>query len=252
MREKIHRLCSTLPLLSVLLCWFPETTCAFTPPSLGLGALLFPVRGTTIEPMNESPDRESLRQSILDASDFFVDAFWTSKVGGGARQLSSTQLSSLRQSQTAEFTKRYGNKRKRSQLLICRNARDEIVACAGVEMDRIPADNLKSRDYLTLSAPLMSNLAVSRKYRRRGLAEKIVQAVEDYVQREWDVTEGYLYVERRNIGAVKLYRKLGYRQIWLDSQANTLLPTQDGRLVSASTQIVCMRKAFKKKLFGLF
>lgn len=221
----------------------------FSPPCLGIGSILFPVRGTSIEPVSED---EFIRETIQDTSDFFVDAFWTSKVGGGASTLSTRQQQSLKQSQMAEFTKRYGgrNFRRQAELLVCRNSDDEIVACAGVEVDDIPEGHLRSRDYLT-EAPIMSNLAVDQRYRRRGVAEQVVKAVERYVQDEWDYKECFLYVEQRNIGAVKLYRKLGYRKVWLDTNANTLLPMEDGSLITASTEILCMRKKFGRSFFGL-
>ncbi|GKY99011.1 hypothetical protein MPSEU_000856800 [Mayamaea pseudoterrestris] len=182
------------------------------------------------------------RTTLYDASDFFVDAFWTAKVGGGANQLTPQQRKQLEQSQLAEFNKRYGTLRKMNsaELLVCRNGEDKIVACAGVEIDNIPKDCLTGPS--KTKAPLMSNLAVSRQFRRRGLAEEMVNAVERLVRDEWNHDECYLYVEERNRGAVKLYQKLGYRKVWKDPYAETLLPTSDGSLCNTRTTIVCMRK----------
>ncbi|EEC43075.1 predicted protein [Phaeodactylum tricornutum CCAP 1055/1] len=222
-----------LPLPTVALLIVP-------PPLMGIAALLFPVRRTRIAGVSQAQGTNAIKVEIADASDFFVDAFWTAKVGGGAAQLSKNQQSQLRQSQTAEFTRRYGSKRRASELFVCRDGQNAIVACVGVEMGKIP-DGYLQGPTLT-KAPLMSNLAVSRSYRRRGLAEQLVRVVEQHVQDAYGADECFLYVEQRNRGAVKLYQKLGYRQVWVDDNAQTLLPTARGDLQSASTTIVCMKK----------
>lgn len=102
----------------------------------------------------------------------------------------------------------------------------------------------------SITAPLMSNLAVSRSYRRKGLAEDLVRAAENIARKEWGYDECYLYVEKRNAPAVKLYRKLGYRVIWEDDSATTLLPTEDGKVVNGRTTIVCMKKSLGGGLLG--
>lgn len=261
------------------------------PPIFGLGALLFPVRGTTISVLGEDGD---IRQDIDDATDFFVDAFWTAKVGGGAQSLSERQRKQLVQSQQAEFMKRYGggarsrssgggNNKKLSAFLIMRGGakkkkkkqsstsaatstsmiqrqddRGEILACVGIEVDGI-SDAVRGRP-IQEYAPLMSNLAVSRNYRRRGLAEAMVKASEDYIRNEWPDEYNhslYLYVERRNTRAIQLYQKLGYRRMWQDGDAQTLLPMDNGNdLQSVPTVLVCMKKNLKSssnpfsRLFG--
>jgi GNAT superfamily N-acetyltransferase len=229
---------------------FMQTAHAFTPPIVGLGALLNPVRGGYIEGISVS---ENKRSALIEASDFFVESFWTAKVGGGATKLTDRQRRSLEQSQEAEFNKRYGGgsssgRRRTSELVLYRNSADEVIACAGVEVDAIPDGGLDGP--MIAKAPLMSNLAVSRKYRRRGLAEALVAAVEELAQNEWGYDECYLYVERQNRAAIKLYQKLGYRQMWNDGSARTLLPTSKGDLESAPTVLVCMRKVLGKQ--GMF
>mmetsp|Transcript_12561 Transcript_12561/g.34843 ORF Transcript_12561/g.34843 Transcript_12561/m.34843 type:complete len:161 (+) Transcript_12561:3-485(+) len=119
----------------------------------------------------------------------------------------------------------------------------QILACVGVELDMIRAEGLQSSQLLERAAPLMSNLAVARTARRRGLAEQLVKAVEDFIQDEWpDQAACYLLVEARNRGAVRLYKKLGYQTIWVDDQAETLLPTDGGKLEMVPTTILCMKK----------
>lgn len=207
-------------------------------PVFGIGSVLFPVR-KTIDAVSEYAWADKY-DVLMEASDFFVDAFWTGKVGGGAKALTDRQRSQLLQSQVAEFNSRYGQKRTQSELLVCRNAQQEIIACAGVEVEGIPSSSMRGSRSET-RAPLMSNLAVSSKFRRRGLAEALVQAVED-VCVDWGYDSCYLYVEQRNPAAVRLYQKLGYSIVWNDESATTLLPTVTGELRNTPTVIVCMRK----------
>jgi GNAT superfamily N-acetyltransferase len=292
----------TLTLLSISNASIPLVS-AWTPPPYSLTSLLFPVRNTVVTSISQS---DQPRQDLAEAGQFFVEAFWTAKVGGGARQLSPMQRQQLQQSQTAEFTKRYGRsnsrgrrKGERAELLLLRNADGQMIACAGVQMDRIPkrspsASSLSSSSWRWpfsshkddyddddnrsssssandfVVAPLMSNLAVSRDYRRRGVAEQMVRAVEQLVQSsdEWNVIDDssssnkkqqqqqqqrscFLYVEERNRAAVALYEKLGYRRVWRNTQATTLLPTVYGDLQSADTVIVCMKKTLSSMIWPL-
>ena len=237
----------TLPRASslCLLLYLLVATCqAFAPPTFGLTAIFLPVRGKTLEPISQSASK---RTDLQDASDFFVEAFWTAKVGGGSRELTTRQASTLGQSQLAEFSRRYGGRRQ-AELFLVRNKQEEVIGCAGVEIDKIRDGSMKGPVLDT--APLMSNLAVSRSYRRRGLAEELVQAVEDHCKYTWGYNECYLYVEERNRGAVKLYQKLGYRVIWKDTDAQTLLPTNGGSLEQVSTTLLCMRKNLSGGLFA--
>jgi len=98
----------------------------------------------------------------------------------------------------------------------------------------------------------MSNLAIGRRYRRKGLAEDLVASAEAIARKEWGYDECYLYVEKRNAPAVKLYKKLGYKVLWEDDTATTLLPTEDGKVKNGQTTIVCMKKKIGGGLFGFF
>jgi ribosomal protein S18 acetylase RimI-like enzyme len=271
------------------------TSTTSTPfPIFGLRAILFPVRGTSISVLGDEKSGGNIRQDIDDATEFFVDAFWTDKVGGGTQRLSPRQRQQLVQSQQAEFNKRYGGGRsragkKQSAFLIMRGPKrkkkqtnqssargadtaaasrtvynkvfdddddrqGEILACVGIEVEGIADGAVRGRPIVEY-APLMSNLAVSRSYRRRGLAECMVQAAEDYIIRSGELffdeykneSSLYLYVERRNTRAIQLYQKLGYRRLWQDGSAQTLLPMDNGDLQSVPTVLVCMKKDLKKK-----
>lgn len=237
-----HIPCTSLLLAFVVAASVPARTCAFSaaPIVTGIGALLFPVRNSQITRISEA---ENLRFELEQATEFFLEAFWTAKVGGGAKKLSQAQERSLRNSQVVEFRKRYGSSKVPSELLLLKDLKkDVIIGCVGIQMDRVKDVG---------RAPVMSNLAIDTRYRRRGLAERLVLAAEDCAAQQFGESGCYLYVERRNRGAVKLYQKLGYKQEWTDDTARTLLPTSDGKLESKDTVILCMKKDLgKKKTFG--
>lgn len=211
----------------------------------GLGAVFFQPKGLVTRPVKGDT------QTLLDASDFFVDAFWVGKVGGGTDSLSDRQRRSLSTTQFMEFRGRYaGKSRGRSELVTCILDDDTIIGCAGIEVSPIPEGSLKGET--TMRAPLMSNLAVSREYRRKGIGELLVQEAERVARLEWGFNDCYLYVEERNKAAVKLYQKMGYRKMWVDKDAKTLLPTTNGNLQNSDTQIVCMRKRLNAGFIGRF
>lgn len=201
-------------------------------------------------------------------TDVFVDSFWRGKVGGGTTDLTESQNRTLQAQQYSEFRKRYSSRSAlNSRLLVNKDNRNNamITGCAGVEVDTvetfaegseprnggtfwaqitgndIPAKPTGRWDTKMKYAPLMSNLVVSRQYRRKGIAEKLVADVEDLCQ-DWGYEECYLYVEKRNAPAVKLYQKLGYKTLWQDDKAKTLIPTKKGDLESVPTIIICMKK----------
>ena len=138
--------------------------------------------------------------------------------------------------------------RGQSELVLCQLPTGELTGCAGIEVSQIPDKSLQSLK--TQSGPLMSNLAVGREFRRKGIAEKLVKEVERLVRYEWGYDDCYLYVEERNKAAVKLYRKMGYKKMWVDKEATTLLPSTNGKLQNSSTNIVCMRKRLDLGLIG--
>ena len=222
----------------LLLASAPAGTLSLSLPPFGLGAVFFPVQ-KSIDAVS-SYNFQDKYTVIQDASDFFVEAFWTGKVGGGAKTLNTVQRKQLQQSQVTEFQNRYGRQRsEKADLMVCRNAKQQIIACAGVEIDVIPRNSL--RGIIDTRAPLMSNLAVSQQYRRRGLAEALVKTIEETCV-SWGYDDCYLFVEKRNPGAIKLYEKLGYKTLWTDASATTLLPSPTGELRNSPTEIVCMKK----------
>jgi len=224
---------------------------AFAPPTMGIGSIFFRPSNLIVEP-NRGDDTE-----LVESAVFFTDSFWAGKIGGGVKELLPKQLKSLGNSQIAEFRKRYGTKTtvrakspqdRRAELVVSKNSiSGEIYGCAGIEVSVVRTPNGQG---IQFQAPLMSNLAVGRKVRRRGIAEDLVQAAEDLALKEWGYDECYLYVEKRNVPALKLYKKLGYKVMWEDDTATTLLPTNRGTVVSAPTVILCMKKRLGRGFFG--
>lgn len=255
-------------MLLLLLSTTPQPSRAFAPPPnaaiiMGLGTLqLFQKKRLKLLKSTclIQPAQGDIRK-LLAASDFFVDAFWTGKVGGGAAQLSDRQRRQLSSLQFAEFRKRYaGVSRGQAELLLCygdvvgggEEEEDEsvLIGCAGMEVQEIsPPDNVKKKKQpkgITnpiVRAPLMSNVAVSKDFRRRGIGQALVKEAEHIARYQWGYHEMYLFVEQRNRSAIHLYQKLGYAKQWVDADAKTLLPSsRSGQLEEDSTKIVCMRK----------
>jgi ribosomal protein S18 acetylase RimI-like enzyme len=221
-----------------------------TTPIMGIGAIL-------LKPKNTIQPSDGDDEILINAAKTFTIAFWNGKTGG-VKELSTKQSKSLTKSQITEFRRRYGFKMnnpsarndKRSELVVCENKKNgDIMGCAGIEVCKIQTPNGKSIEF---NAPLMSNLAVGKEYRRRGLAEDLVKAAEQLALREWGYDECYLFVEKQNKAAVRLYRKLGYKNMWEDDTATTLVPTARGSVISAPTVIICMKKKLGGGLLSRF
>ena len=188
------------------------------------------------------PGREVGLRAVLTVEDddfdavalHFVEAFWSEKCVSG--ELTRDQKNRLVREQAREFAKRYGKSqlsRRRAALFVGREG-TEIVGCAGVEVEN-------SADGKEKGVPTMSNLAVARKLRRKGLAKQLVRSCEKQ-SKQWGASEIALVVEEKNSKARKLYSKLGYKVTDRDTTASTLTPLADGRIVSAKTTTLTMTK----------
>ena len=168
---------------------------------------------------------------------------------GGTKKLSEKQQRSLYNSQLVEFRRRYGKKLggdRRAELVLVENGNEELMGVAAVEVELVPEKSLTST--AKTRAPLMSNVAVSRKWRRRGIGEVLVKEIERMVRIEWGYDDIFLYVEQRNKPAIKLYQKMGYNPYWIDKNAKTLVPTTDGSMQNEPTTLVCMKKRLNKRV----
>lgn len=219
----------------------------------------------------------SSKQQLEEVTRVFLDSFWSGKVGGGTQELNKSQRRTLNRQQTAEFKRRYARPAYRtSQMILCTDEKNPddpiIIGCVGLSVDTIPEieeslassplsifglqsiPRIQRSDYSQKDSQrvlLMSNLAILREYRRKGLAKQLVLAAERTCV-EWEYDACYLYVEQRNKPAIRLYEKLGYSQVWKDDTAETLLPTKNGDIESSETVLVCMKKKFGRKRWGVF
>lgn len=77
--------------------------------------------------------------------------------------------------------------------------------------------------------PYISNLAVRKSHRRRGIAQKLLLTCEQ-TSREWGFPDLYLHVLENNQQARQLYFKLGYRLHEIDSGWSSWLLRHPRRL----------------------
>jgi GNAT superfamily N-acetyltransferase len=163
--------------------------------------------------------------------------------------LSKSQEKQLTNQQISEFRRRYGAfrvKKEYSELLLCSNGKGDLMGCLGVEVDTVKTSDGREKQF---NCPLMSNVAVGRNFRRRGVAEELVKQAEVMVRKQWGYPDIYLYVEKQNVPAVRLYKKMGYKIQWEDTNAQTLVPVESGSIVNKPTTLVCMKKNLIRRGF---
>jgi ribosomal protein S18 acetylase RimI-like enzyme len=61
------------------------------------------------------------------------------------------------------------------------------------------------------AVPTIVNLVTPAEYRRRGIASSILRSASRYVQLQGCSNELALYVEEKNLGAVRMYERLGFK-----------------------------------------
>ena len=96
-------------------------------------------------------------------------------------------------------------------------------------------------------AAVLSNLAISPNYRRRGLAKSLCSQVES-VAESWSDVGGrlLLQVEAMNIPAMELYASLGFEELWRDEESSATRVVVQGEspcIVSVPTTLICMGKS---------
>uniref|UniRef100_A0A7S1B368 N-acetyltransferase domain-containing protein n=1 Tax=Corethron hystrix TaxID=216773 RepID=A0A7S1B368_9STRA len=225
----------------------PRTIDSIQLSAINFGSLSFGTKRplkVTFQPLDGNSEVE-----VREIAKFFTDAFWAGKVGG-AKTLTSAQAISLERQQSREFRSRYGTRvggwggEDRALVVARDDDLDVPMGCAGIQIDSIRDIRLQRKGQRTadmIIAPLMSNVAVGPSYRRMGIAEDLVKKTEELAL-NWGYKECYLLVEKRNVPAVKLYRKLGYRPLWEDKEASTLVPQSNGSVANELTTLVCMMK----------
>ena len=202
----------------------------------------YPFTKNDITPMGGNDDE------VLDVAKFFTESFW--------RHLTPSQYKLLLSSQVSEFRKKYGKSRKKikkaPELFVSKTENGQITGCVGIELSCItPSKNeVGSSKYSSpleaARVPLMSNLVVGKKYRRKGLARDLSKVAEEWIRKEYGFDECYLNVDKANTPALKLYKKLGYRIESVDDKATLLRPDANGKLAKSTTIILLMRKPLGK------
>lgn len=76
----------------------------------------------------------------------------------------------------------------------------------------------------------ISNLAVSQSYRRQGLAAQLLTTCEALAH-TWQLDHLYLHVMEDNLGAQRLYRRLGFQVFQTEDTLSTWLGLQPRRLL---------------------
>jgi ribosomal protein S18 acetylase RimI-like enzyme len=112
---------------------------------------------------------------------FFVPAF-NDVEGGVNKKLIPSELEELSMVYICEFKRKYGDQNgcnKKSTLLLCKNEKDEVMGCLGVEVT-----TFESVDGY-LQTPMMENLAVGKKFRRKGVGSQLVRASDDIIHYLW-------------------------------------------------------------------
>lgn len=84
-----------------------------------------------------------------------------------------------------------------------------VIGFCEVAMLSRPSESDDESDY----APTIMNLVTSPKYRRQGIATRLMQSASRFVRREWNFGELSLYVEAKNEAAIALYQNMGYGQL---------------------------------------
>ena len=148
----------------------------------------------------------------------------------------------LQRDMQERFTQRNRNE---NALILAENEEGEIVGVVGIDVQRLSnkalnEDRTGIQDQRLSERPLLSSLAVSPKYRRRGIAKKLCREAERTAKR-WGYDEVLLKVEADNSRARSLYRSLGYRVVDTDKQAER--PVVKGGLRFVKTTQVAMRKS---------
>ncbi|KAG8469927.1 hypothetical protein KFE25_006382 [Diacronema lutheri] len=121
-----------------------------------------------------------------------------------------------------------------------------LLGACGVNVEKQPAVAQER-------VAVLSNLVVEPRARRRGIARKLVRKCEDEV-RAWGFDKLYLKVEAPNSPARKLYEKLGYRTVMIDSSAQIPTATNNvfKRVQWVPADLVVMQKDLTAVRFPSF
>ena len=200
----------------------------------------------------EYGDVERARGQDYNASaNVFVDAFFLRGKPAGDNAITPSELSYLRGAQRKDLTRRY-NRRGDAAMFVIRDddGNGDVVGCVGAEVQRFQGIVPLSRaDAETkgevLDRPVIANLAVAASARRRGVAKRLMRAVEDEI-RGWGYDEAVLVVESSNGKAKGLYGKLGYKVVGGEAATPNIVISAEGKVVNGAVRTSFMRKDLTK------
>ncbi|KAJ1629629.1 acyl-CoA N-acyltransferase [Pavlovales sp. CCMP2436] len=126
---------------------------------------------------------------------------------------------------------RYGaSNGRQNALIVAQDSSDgELLAACGVNLERQPS-------FADSDVPVLANLVVEPRARRRGLAKRLVDKCEDTVL-SWGIPgcqKLYLKVEESNLPAQRLYSKLGYTVLQVETENE--IPRGKNAFFGASVQ----------------
>lgn len=136
-------------------------------------------------------------------------------------------------------------------VLLAEDEESEMVGCAAIETalltpQAIPESKLGKIPAIEAGAeqrPLLSSVAVDPRYRRKGLGKRLCKEAEA-VAATWGYDEILLKVEADNRRARNLYRKMGYRKVYLDKDAEKPEASPGGVKFVQTVQIA-LRKSLR-------
>jgi len=100
------------------------------------------------------------------------------------------------------------------------------------------------------AVPVLANLVVARGARRRGIGAKLAAKALAVARNQWGFAEVALAVESNNAPAIKLYRALGYSDIWTDVKATKLVAAPGGVRSTKTTNLVMAKSTKGGGLFA--
>ena len=160
---------------------------------------------------------------------------------------SEQQINVMAAQLARNLAQKFSSSNPEDSALLLAESGEEVVAACGVEVMALTPSGLDQFRYeagdpqgVLADRPFLSNLAVRRDFRRRGIAKRLCRAAEQ-TARGWGYTEVLLKVEADNRKARSLYRSLGYRVIAVDREAERPEASSGGLKFVPTTQ-VAMRK----------
>ena len=88
----------------------------------------------------------------------------------------------------------------------------EILGFCELAMLSLPSEDGRIDDCSLDVAPTVVNLAISPKYRRQGIASRLMKTAGRFVRDQWASKELNLYVNKENDAAVTMYKNLGFEE----------------------------------------